>query len=128
MRFGYTIIYVPDVEAALFFYERAFNQKRLFLHESMQYGELATGSSKLAFASETMAESNGVDFISNRPNTNKAPGIEIAFVADNVPEAYQQALAAGAIDVKGPVEKPWDQTVAYVRDLNGVLIEICSQL
>ncbi|MFA6038477.1 MAG: VOC family protein [Legionellales bacterium] len=128
MRFAYTIIYVPDVEAALFFYERAFSIKRLFLHESMQYGELATGSTKLAFASEIMAESNGVDFISNRSTSNKAPGFEIAFVADDVAAAYQQALAAGAIDVKGPIEKPWGQTVAYVRDLNGVLVEICSQL
>lgn len=128
MRLGYIMVYVPDVEAALFFYENAFNLKRLFLHESMQYGELATGSTKLAFVSETFAESNGVNFINNRPNTNKAPGVEIAFIAENVSDAYKHALAAGAIDVKGPVEKPWGQTVAYVRDLNGFIIELCSQL
>jgi catechol 2,3-dioxygenase-like lactoylglutathione lyase family enzyme len=128
MRFGYTMVYVPDVAAALTFYEHAFNLKRLYIHESMQYGELATGSTKLAFVSETLAESNGVDFISNHADTNKAPGFEIAFIADNVSEAYQQALSAGATDVKEPIEKPWGQTVAYVRDLNGIIIEICSQL
>ncbi len=128
MRFGYTIIYVPDVEAALFFYEHVFQLKRLFLHESKQYGELATGSTKLAFASEALAESNDLPFITNRNNTDKAPGIEIAFVADDVDLAYKYALSAGATHVKEPVEKPWGQTVAYVRDLNGVIVEICSQL
>ncbi|MFA6038336.1 MAG: VOC family protein [Legionellales bacterium] len=128
MRFGYTVIYVSDVDTTLSFYEKAFKLKKLYLHESMQYGELATGSTKLAFASESLAESNGVDFISNRSNASKAPGFEIALIADDVAEAYQHAIAAGAIDVKGPIEKPWGQTVAYVRDLNGVLVEICSSL
>lgn len=51
MQFGYTIIFVPDVEAVLSFYEQAFLLKKLFIHESLQYGELETGSTKLAFAS-----------------------------------------------------------------------------
>lgn len=27
-----------------------------------------------------------------------------------------------------PFEKPWGQTVGYVRDINGVLIELCSPM
>ena len=42
--FGYTILYVRDVAAALDFYERAFEQKRRFLHEERSDGELDTGA------------------------------------------------------------------------------------
>ncbi|MFO0110274.1 MAG: VOC family protein, partial [Alphaproteobacteria bacterium] len=31
-----------------------------------------------------------------------------------------------AAPLKKPEQKPWGQTVAYVRDLNGFLVEICS--
>ncbi len=127
MYFGYTIIYVPDVEAALSFYELAFDLVRLFLHESKQYGELDTGSTKLAFASESLAKSNDVVFVNNRAVT-KAAGFEIAFVTDDVLSAYKKAVAVGAIAVKEPHIKPWGQTISYVRDLNGVLIEICSPI
>ncbi len=128
MKFGYTIIYVSNVETTLAFYEQAFKLKKLFLHESLQYGELDTGDTKLAFASEALAELNGVNIINNRNNTDKVPGFEIALIADDVSVAYQQALTAGAVAIKEPTLKPWGQTVAYVRDLNGVLVEICSQM
>jgi lactoylglutathione lyase len=51
MKFGYTIIYVPDVTASLVFFEKAFGFTRRFLHESGDYGELETGATTLAFAS-----------------------------------------------------------------------------
>ncbi|RBB92417.1 VOC family protein, partial [Pseudomonas sp. MWU12-2115] len=47
MQFGYTIIYVPEVETSLRFFEQAFGFKRRFLHESGTYGELETGSTTL---------------------------------------------------------------------------------
>jgi catechol 2,3-dioxygenase-like lactoylglutathione lyase family enzyme len=57
MRFGYAIIYVEDVEETLSFYERAFNLKPSFFHESKQYGELEMGETKLAFVGEPLAKS-----------------------------------------------------------------------
>mgnify|MGYP006317175061 FL=1 len=38
MKFGYTIVYVPDVAASLAFFESAFGLSRRFLHESGSYG------------------------------------------------------------------------------------------
>ncbi|MDO8953335.1 MAG: VOC family protein [Gammaproteobacteria bacterium] len=127
MKLGYIIIYVPDVELALQFYEQAFGLKQSFLHESMQYGEIEMGSTKLAFASEAIAELNGVQFVKNRLD-NHAPGIEIALVTPDVSEAFNRAVKGGAIALAEPMNKPWGQTVSYVRDLNGVLIEICSPM
>lgn len=38
MKFGYTIIYVPNVAESLVFFERAFRLSHRFLHESGDYG------------------------------------------------------------------------------------------
>ncbi|WP_317048478.1 VOC family protein [Flavobacterium ginsenosidimutans] len=40
----------------------------------------------------------------------------------------QKATSFGAVIVSEPVEKPWGQIVAYARDLNGFLIEICTEV
>ena len=56
----------------------------------------------------------------------KPAGIEIGFVTDDVPAAWDTALAAGAMDVAAPATKPWGQTVAYVRDPEGMLVELCT--
>lgn len=127
MKFGYTIIYVDEVESTINFYKNAFNLEQSFLHESKQYGELNTGDIKLAFASNSLAQSNGVTFIKNNVKSD-APGFEIALIANNVKQSYSHALNNGAIAVKEPTKKPWGQDVAYVRDLNGIIIEICSPI
>jgi uncharacterized glyoxalase superfamily protein PhnB len=127
MKFGYTIIYVSDVEATINFYQKAFNLEQSFLHESKQYGELNTGDTKLAFASDSLAQSNGVTFIKNDTKTDAA-GFEIAFITKDVNQSYSHAVNNGAIAIKEPTKKPWGQDVAYVRDLNGVIVEICSPM
>ena len=59
---------------------------------------------------------------------SKAPGFEIGFVADNVENAFERAVKAGAIETSKPTKKPWGQVVSYVRDCNGLLVEICSAM
>lgn len=41
---------------------------------------------------------------------------------------FASAIEAGALAVAiaEPVTKPWGQTVAYVRDLNGLLVELAT--
>ena len=39
MQFGYAIAYVPDVEATIAFWERAFGLKRRMVVEGGEYGE-----------------------------------------------------------------------------------------
>ena len=125
MKLGYTIIYVANVPETVVFYEKAFGLAVRFIHESKLYAELETGSTALAFAAESMATMNEVAVRPNRM-TDVAAGFEIAFVADDPNAAYRKAVDAGACPVKPPAQKPWGQTVGYVRDLNGCLVEICS--
>lgn len=125
MHFGYTIVYVPDVKAAIMFYQSAFGFAVRFNADDWDYAELESGDTTLAFAAERMADEMGVTIAPNRPDATAA-GIELAFVTDKVDEDYAKAIGAGATAISEPHQMPWGQTVSYVRDLNGVLIEICS--
>lgn len=125
MIFGYVIRYVPDVTAAVEFYERAFALQRRFVHES-GYGEMETGGTALGFATEALAASHGLHFQPSRRDAPQAPPVEIAFVVDDPWAAFARAVDAGATPVLEPTRKPWGQTVAYVRDLNGFLVELCT--
>lgn len=124
MKLGYAILYVADVPATVAFYERAFGLACRFRHED-QYAELETGATALAFANETFVASSGVQFARNRAE-HVAAGAEIALVCEDVAVRFKAALAAGAMSVIEPTQKPWGQTVSYVRDCNGFLVELCS--
>jgi lactoylglutathione lyase len=124
MRFGYTILYVQDVAASVELYERAFGQRRRFVHESGDYAELETGDTTLSFASHELAESNLPDAF-RRPE-GAATSFEVCFVTDDVAGAYERAVRGGATPVTPPQTKPWGQDVAYVQDPDGNLVELAS--
>ena len=128
MEFGYAIIYVADVKKTLEFYELCFGVQRGMLSEDGQYGELKTGATKLAFASVSMAEKNGFKVDTRSLPNGISPKFEIAFITKDVASAFDKAVEKGATKVKPPEEKPWGQTVAYVKDMNGVLVEICTAM
>ena len=127
VQLGYTIVYVPEVGKAIEFYENAFGLKRGFVHPEGTYGEMATGDTKLAFAAVELAEAS---FGGVQPGSlEQLPqGVEIALVTADVGALFERAVGAGAIEVATPVDKPWGQTVAYVRDPDGTLVELASPM
>ena len=125
MQFGYTILYVDDVPATLAFYGKAFGLATRFTHESGAYGELETGATALAFVSRAMMREIGK---TPQPPQLDKPTSEIALVTDDVAAAVDRAVAAGAKPVQAPTAMPWGQTIAYVGDANGFLVEICTPI
>ena len=126
IKFAYTILYVGDVEKTLSFYEKAFGFSRKFIAPGNEYGELSTGDTTLSFAAIQLAKKNlSAGFVESRVE-GKPFGIEIAFAVEDVAMVFEQAVKAGAIAVEKAKTKPWGQTVAYVRDPDGFLIEICT--
>ena len=125
MELAYTILYVDNVAASMAFYEAAFGMQRHFLHESGDWGEMATGSTKLAFCSRKLLREMGKT--PGAPAT-QTPCFEIALTTSDVAAAVQTATAAGAQLVQAPEEMPWGQTVAYVADADGFLVEICTPM
>jgi len=126
MQLGYTILYVRDVPHAVAFYEDAFGLARRFVREEGLYAEMETGETTLAFAAYGLAKSNlPCGFQRNDPQAPPG-GFEIALVTDDVEGAYQRALDAGASSIAPPVAKPWGQTCAFVRDPDGITVELCT--
>jgi uncharacterized glyoxalase superfamily protein PhnB len=99
---GYVILCVKDVAASLAFYEAAFGLSRRFFHDDgvNAYGELETGATRLAR--------------------------NVALVTADVSALFARAVKAGAKAMCEPAAKPWGQTVAYVRDNSGHLVELCT--
>ena len=127
---GYVILYVKDVSASLAFYEQAFGLARRFFHDDhgKAYGELETGAARLAFASLELAQEHLKQEVVPATPGKPPLGFEIALLTANVPELYAQGVKAGAVPVTEPAVKPWGQTVAYLRDTNGFLIELCTPM
>jgi lactoylglutathione lyase len=119
MRFAATICYVPDVTAAVRFYTEAFGLEQGFADPGGTYATLQAEGAVLAFAAYENAPDTG-------GAADKPAGFEVWIEAEDVPSAYWRALEVGAEDVHGPVTKPWGQVVAYVKDPNGILVEVGS--
>jgi lactoylglutathione lyase len=134
MKLGYVILYVKSVPSSLAFYKTAFNLSTRFCVPSNEYGEIElAGATTLAFAEENFVEKSVGEgkFRVNRLDEEKSAGAEISFVVDeekgeSVDEAVKRAKEAGAVVVQEAKTKPWGQIVAYVRDCNGFLVEICT--
>jgi len=127
MKFKYTILYVKDVKTTLGFYEQAFGMAQKMLSDDGGYGELDTGDTSLAFASLD-AINEMIASKSPMQANPKTPVFEIAFETDDVSAALAKAVQAGATMVQEATKMPWGQTVGYVSDPDGFLIELCTEV
>lgn len=125
MKFAYTILYVEDVPRSVAFYQAAFGLAPRFVHESGDYGEMETGGTALAFSSRKLIAALGKN---PAPADYRAPTSEIAFSTADVAAAVACAVQAGATLVQAPEAMPWGQTVAYVADPDGFLVELCTPM
>lgn len=126
MRFGYTILYVPNPADSLRFFGEAFGLEQRFLHESGDYGELDTGPTTLAFAAHALGEAHFPDGHVRASDSARPLGAEIALVTADVPAAHARALAHGATELRAPQAQPWGQVVAWLRAPDGTLVELCT--
>ena len=128
LKLAWVIVYVPDVAAALDLYARAFGQTTRFAVPSGDYGELDTGSTVLAFAADSLGASNFPGG-PRRPGPGEPPAnVELAFTTDDVDAAVATAEAAGCTVLAPATVKPHGQTVAWIRDPWGTLIELATPI
>ena len=79
------------------------------------------------FPASSPAGASGVPF-SEASLTTPPPPFEVGLIVPDVPAAFSHAVASGATAWAPPATKPWGQGVAYVRDLNGILVELCTRI
>lgn len=128
VKLGYTILYVSDVTKSIEFYEASFGFQRKFITPENDYGELITGETTISFVSLELANSNLKNGFIASKQADKPFGIELALVTDNVQKIIDKAIQLGAIVTEQPIQKPWGQTVGYIRDIDGFLLEICTPM
>lgn len=123
MKLKYTILYVDDVRATVAFYEAAFGLTATMTDETGEFAMMSTGDVSLSFCSRSLLRQLGKEAAPADPTR---PVFEIAFETENVAASLRKAVAAGARLVTDVREEPWGQTISYVADPNGFLVEICS--
>jgi len=126
-KLGYTIVYVADVKRTAEFWERAFGLKQRSQDHEL-YRELETGAHTLAFVAHSYVRDNVPGGFRAAQNDEAPPPFEVALTTDDVAAALERAVAAGARKVLAPTKKPWGQTVAFVRDCDGNLVELCTPM
>lgn len=130
-----TVIYVDDVPSIVDFYQRAFGIESRFLDLDVdlpgrdpeltyQFADLTTRGGPLQIATHALGALLLPGY--QRPPNGQPAGVEIAFFTDNVPAAFERAVAAGATIAAPPRVMPWGQTVAYVRSLEGTFVGLCT--
>ena len=128
MKLGHAIVYVPNGADSLKFFDAAFGLQTKFLHESGDYGELLTGETTLAFAAHTLGHANFPGGHVHANSSTQPLGMEIALVTSDVEAAHRKAIKFAATELAQPTQKPWGQTVSYVRSPDGTLIELCTPM
>src|SRR5262245_15945264 len=124
VKYGGTAIYVDDVPAALDFYRRAFGLETRFFDEALQYGDLQTGGALVAFASHRLGEM----LMPGHHAQGRPAGVELGFIAHDVPAAFAKAVAAGALPLAEPKVMPWGATVAYLRSPDGTILGLSTPI
>lgn len=128
VKLAYTILYVSDVEKSIEFYEKAFGFNRKFITPENDYGELSTGETTISFVSKDLANSNLKNGFIESSQLEKPFGIELALITDDVQKVIDRAIELGALVAEEAIQKPWGQTVSYIRDIDGFLLEICTPI
>jgi uncharacterized glyoxalase superfamily protein PhnB len=128
IKFKYVILYVEDVVKSMNFYHQTFDMPIKFITPEKDYGELLTGETSLSFASISLASSNIKQGFLFSKSEEKPFGIELGFTTDNVEKLVEKAVKNGAVLYEGIAVKPWEQKVAYIKDPDHYLVEICTEI
>ncbi|WP_080780180.1 VOC family protein [Chryseobacterium phocaeense] len=128
IKFKYVILYIEDVEQSMNFYHNTFDMPIKFITPDKDYGELITGETTISFASLSLAGSNLKEGFLYSKSMEKPFGIELGFTTDDVESLLEKALENGATLYEEVAVKPWGQKVAYIKDPDNYLVEICTEI
>ena len=119
-RPDYVILIVTDLDESLEFYTQVLGLR--LGHRAEAYAQLETGATRLGLNTrEAMAKTLGTPLAAPAPD---APGFEIGFKVPDVDAAYEELVERGGIPQVPPLDRPWGQRTAYLRDPDGHLIEL----
>jgi uncharacterized glyoxalase superfamily protein PhnB len=128
LRFGYTVMWVKDAARSAEFYGNAFGLRertRMQTHLT-PWIEMETGATTIAFAEYGEADVLFQGMYRALDSKELPSAILLSFVTSDVAGVFAAAIKAGATVIDEPRTEPWGQTIARIRDLNGVLVSLAS--
>eukprot|EP00897_Mesotaenium_endlicherianum_P007029 jgi/Mesen1/6354/ME000328S05632 len=121
-RFAYVTLYVKDVLKACKFYTEVFGLKDRV--KSPFWTEMETGPVTLCFTSFDQKEARLAGGVKAQGVDEPRQNVEIAFNCDDLNATIKKAQECGATLKAEPEPKEWHQTVAYLRDPDGIVIRV----
>jgi uncharacterized glyoxalase superfamily protein PhnB len=127
---AYVVVYVSDVEKSVAFYEKAFGLKTRMTtgKERTAWAEMETGSTTLAFTPQDQRETVRSGGVKSHGTGEAAPNVLVSITYDDVHQAYKHAVENGAKGMAEPEDKPWGMKAGYVKDIDGILVQIGSRV
>ena len=129
MKLRLVVFIVADVPATVAFYGTAFGLALHYMHPSHGYAELDSGAAVLGFVSEEfVAKASLLGGLATYPNRPESPtlGAHVALWSDDIEGDWRRAVSAGASVVAPLSAKPWGQVSGYLRDSDGIVVELCT--
>lgn len=127
MRYGMTIVYVPDPEQTAIFWQRAFGFQIRTIFEDNSYSDLKPRSKddvSIGFVnSHDFEDMYGMKF-----GNQKLSRTQLMFNSDNVDYDFDRAIRNGAQILLSPHKTYWSERVAYVIDPNETVVIISGQM
>ena len=123
-RLGYVVRFVTALEPAVRFYAEVLGQR--CTKRTEHWAQFDCGSLRLGLydrAAMARALDTGVEELGSSPGA-----VELAFEVDDVDAAWEGALQAGAQGWRPPVDRPWGERTAYLRDPDGGLVELFRRI
>lgn len=121
-----TIFYVDDMAATKAFYKRVFDMEPSFESPAGRFMIMKTQpEGAIAFGLRPFVETHmvGQKTVAATPQTTPL-AVEICFTTDNLEALFKKVVSAGASPVVEPKRLPWGDWCAYVKDNNGLFIEL----
>jgi lactoylglutathione lyase len=120
------MIYVANVPKTVRFYQQAVGATCDHAHDDGSYAELRLGPIVVAVVEADFARRHFPGEFRRHEPSDKPAALEIYIEVEKLDEAIARALDAGATQLGEPTERPWGQRSVFLRDVDGVVIELAS--
>jgi len=120
LQFASAVVYTGDIAATVAFYERATGLAPSYYDRELGFALL--GPEQAVAVASHAAGALMLEAGYASAEHGRVRGAELAFWTDDVPAAFERAVAAGAAPLTPPRVMPWGQTVAYVEAPEGTIL------